>query len=376
MSIKTLAARMEYLGGNQIGRINQQKLRSLRWALKNSYNSRMIKTPLHAAWPCLINTNNLKADYDKEYISVEFDSGLEAGDTFECLDDGTHWMVYLPVITETAYLQSEIIRCRYTLEVNEKEYWIYFQGPTETDLRWFQKNQINVNELNLSGTIYIKNDENTKNYFKRFTRVKLDGHEWEVQVTDSITVPGIIELEVQEYYDNTIEELPKIRQHSEIEIDPKPTIIGETLVKPGTIVGYMIDAEYYSPDNEWSVTDNPRVRIESIKDNGRICEVRIYAGTVKPFTLQYGDQLLKVNVDWEKPIIQGPQVVYPYDTHTYWLKNKKGEFSINSNLAKIIEFNEDSCRVEIVTGKKGKFVLDCLLEDGTTTSLEIDIKSL
>lgn len=376
MSIKTLAARMEYLGGNQIGRINQQKLRSLRWALKNSYNSRMIKTPLHAAWPCLINTNNLKADYDKEYISVEFDSGLEAGDTFECLDDGTHWMVYLPVITETAYLQSEIIRCRYTLEVNEKEYWIYFQGPTETDLRWFQKNQINVNELNLSGTIYIKNDENTKKYFKRFTRVKLDGHEWEVQVTDSITVPGIIELEVQEYYDNTIEELPKIRQHSEVEIDPKPTIIGETLVKPDTIVGYMIDAKYYSPDNEWSVTDNPRVRIESIKDNGRICEVRIYAGTVKPFTLQYGDQLLKVNVDWEKPIIQGPQVVYPYDTHTYWLKNKKGEFSINSNLAKIIEFNEDSCKVEIVTGKKGKFVLDCLLEDGTTASLEIDIKSL
>lgn len=376
MSIKTLAARMEYLGGNQIGRINQQKLRSLRWALKNSYNSRMIKTPLHAAWPCLINTNNLKADYDKEYISVEFDSGLEAGDTFECLDDGTHWMVYLPVITETAYLQSEIIRCRYTLEVNEKEYWIYFQGPTETDLRWFQKNQINVNELNLSGTIYIKNDENTKKYFKRFTRVKLDGHEWEVQVTDSITVPGIIELEVQEYYDNTIEELPKIRQNSEVEIDPKPTIIGETLVKPDTIVGYMIDAEYYSPDNEWSVTDNPRVRIESIKDNGRICEVRIYAGTVKPFTLQYGDQLLKVNIDWKKPIIQGPQVVYPYDTHTYWLKNKKGEFSINSNLAKIIEFNEDSCKVEIVTGKKGKFVLDCLLEDGTTTSLEIDIKSL
>ena len=376
MSIKTLAARMEYLGGNQIGRINQQKLRSLRWALKNSYNSRMIKTPLHAAWPCLINTNNLKADYDKEYISVEFDSGLEAGDTFECLDDGTHWMVYLPVITETAYLQSEIIRCRYTLEVNEKEYWIYFQGPTETDLRWFQKNQINVNELNLSGTIYIKNDENTKNYFKRFTRVKLDGHEWEVQVTDSITVPGIIELEVQEYYDNTIEELPKIRQNSEVEIDPKPTIIGETLVKPDTIVGYMIDAEYYSPDDEWSVIDNPRVRIESIKDNGRICEVRIYAGTVKPFTLQYGDQLLKVNVDWEKPIIQGPQVVYPYDTHTYWLKKKKGEFSINSNLAKIIEFNEDSCKVEIITGKKGKFVLDCLLEDGTTTSLEIDIKSL
>ena len=34
--------------------------------------------------------NNLKSDYDKKYVSVEFDAGLEAGDVFKCLDDGTH----------------------------------------------------------------------------------------------------------------------------------------------------------------------------------------------------------------------------------------------------------------------------------------------
>ena len=112
MSMQTLAARIEALGGTQMGRINQQKLKSLQWALKNDYNSRMIKTPLHAAWPCLINSNNRKSDYDKEYISVEFESGLEPGDTFEVLDDGTHWMVYLQVFTETAYLRAEIIQCR------------------------------------------------------------------------------------------------------------------------------------------------------------------------------------------------------------------------------------------------------------------------
>ena len=149
---------------------------------------------------------NSKSDYDKEYISVEYAAGLEAGDTFECLDDGSHWMIYLPIITETAYLRSEIIRCRYTLNVDGEKYWVYFQGPTETDLRWFIKNQINVNELNLSGTIYIKNDEKTKKFFKRFTHLKLDGHVWEVQVTDAISVPGILELEIQEYYDNSIAE--------------------------------------------------------------------------------------------------------------------------------------------------------------------------
>lgn len=378
MSMKTLAARIEALGGTQIGRINQQKLKSLQWALKNDYNARVIKTPLHAAWPCLINKNNRKSDYDKEYISVEFDSGLEPGDTFEVLDDGSHWMVYLQVFTETAYLRAEIIECRYTYEVNGKEYWIYFQGPTETDLRWFQKNQINVNELNLSGTIYIKNDENTKEHFKRFTRMKLDGHEWEVQVTDSITVPGIIELEVQEYYDNTIEELPKILKTPDISIDPEPTIIGQTLVKPDSIVGYMIDPLYYNPDYEWEVKDNPRVRIENIKDDGRICEIRVYAGTVKPFTLQYGDQSLVVNIDWAKPIIQGPQIVYPYDVHKYWLKHGTGSFAIEtvSDVAKIIDSGDDWCEVEITTGRKGKFTLFCLLEDNQETSLEIEIESL
>ena len=379
MSIKTLAARLQYLGGDQLARINKQKLRSLQWALKNDYNSRMAKTDL-GAWPCLVvnNTAGLKSDYDKKYISIEFDSGLEAGDTFEILDDGTHWMIYLPILTETAYLRAEIVRCRYTYEVNGKEYWIYFQGPTETDLRWFQKNQINVNELNLSGTIYIKNDENTKKHFKRFTRMKLDGHEWEVQVTDSITVPGIIELEVQEYYDNTIEELPKIRQNPDIAIDPAPTIIGETVVKPDSIVGYMIDPLYYKPDNEWKVLDNPRVEVYSVKEDGRICEIKIHAGTVKPFTLQYGDQELKVTVDWAKPIIQGPQTVYPYDVHKYWLKHGTGSFAIEtmSDVAKIIDSGDDWCEVEIITGRKGRFTLSCLLENNEETTLEVEIKSL
>ena len=65
MSFKTLAARLTYQGGDALGRINKQKLNSLRYALKNDYNSCLIKTPKRAAWPALINTNNLKPDYDK-----------------------------------------------------------------------------------------------------------------------------------------------------------------------------------------------------------------------------------------------------------------------------------------------------------------------
>jgi hypothetical protein len=49
MSLKTLSARLQYDGGNALGRINKQKLRSLQAALKNDYQSRLIKTPLHSA---------------------------------------------------------------------------------------------------------------------------------------------------------------------------------------------------------------------------------------------------------------------------------------------------------------------------------------
>lgn len=376
MSIKTLAARTQYLGGNQLDRINKQKLRSFQAALKNNYQTRYIKTNSHAAWPCLINKNSLKSDYDKEYISVEYAAGLEAGDTFECLDDGSHWMIYLPIITETAYLRSEIIRCRYTLNVDGEKYWVYFQGPTETDLRWFIKNQINVNELNLSGTIYIKNDEKTKKFFKRFTHLKLDGHVWEVQVTDAISVPGILELEIQEYYDNSIAELPEIKLDQET---PLNVIKGQTVVKQDSIIGYMIDNAAYDPNIEWEVRDNPRVKIEEILDNGRICKVKIFAGAVKTFRIYYGEQFLEVTIDWQKPIIQGPQEVYPYDTHTYFIKKlpegEKVEFSIDNNNAQIINTEKDSCQVEIISSKKGKFTLFAKYAD-IETSLPVTIKSL
>lgn len=378
MSIQTLGARLQWLGGDNMGRINQSKYMSFQAALKNDYNKRMIKFN-NQSWPCLINSmsGGLKADYDKKYISVDFKSGLKAGETFELLDSGTHWMVYLPVITETAYLRSEIIRCDYTLNVNGQEYWIFFRGPVETDLRWFIKNSININELNLSGRIYIKNDENTRDFFHRFTHIKLAGHTWEVQVTDSITVPGILELEIQEYYDNSIAELPSILKD---ETTPINVISGATTVKQDTIIGYAISNEAYDPKIHWEVKNNPRVKIFEEYENGRMCKVKVYAGAVKTFDICYGDFFQTVIVEWQKPLIQGPQEVYPYDIHTYWIKNlpegEKATFSIDDeSMAKIVDSNNDSCKVEIISGKKGKFVIHA--EYGNVeTDLPVKIKSL
>ena len=121
MSFKTMASRIQYLGGDQIGRINKNKLESFKWALRNDYNSRKIKVH-NSVWNCLINTQSggLKSDYDKKVISVDFASGLQAGDTFELLEDGSHWMIYLPIITETAYLRSELLNVVISLKLMDK----------------------------------------------------------------------------------------------------------------------------------------------------------------------------------------------------------------------------------------------------------------
>lgn len=370
MSIKTLAARLQYQGGDQLGRINQQKLNSLRAALKNSYQTHMIKTFLHAAWPALINNNpaGVKADYDKKYISVEYDAQLESGDVFEDLTDNTHWMIYLPVLTETAYLRAEIVRCRYTLTIDDTTYWIYFQGPTETDLRWFQKKGINVNELNLSGTIYIKLNKQTRDFFERFTHIKVDGHIWEVQVTDSISVPGVLELEVQEYYDNPIAELPEIVNETSSEL----AIIGETVVKQDTTVGYTIPKEAVKKNVEWQVSGNDRVRLKEIHADGRICEVRIYQGAIGTYTVSYGDMSLDVTIDWEQPYIKGNTIVSPYEFYTY---RGLGTYSLDTNLAQIVSQDGKTCKVEILTGRTGKFTLYCDTPEGNKEELQIEIKS-
>lgn len=368
MSLKTLAARLEYQGGSALGRINQQKLNSLRAALKNDYNSRLIKTPYCDAWPALINLNNLKPDYDKKILSVEYDAGLEAGDVFEILDDCTHWMVYLPILTETAYLRSEIIRCRYTITIDDTEYWIYFQGPTETDIRWFQKRGININELNLSGTIFIKLNKQTREFFERFTHIKVDGHIWEVQVTDSISVPGILEIEVQEYYDNPIAELPEIKKTDDIE----SVITGKTLVPQDTTVGYFIPKSYLQNSLSWSVTGNPRVEIVDIMNDGNMCKVRIHDGAIGTYTVNYGEYSLEVTIDWQREYIDGPDTVAPYGIYIY---KAEGTFSVDSSLVRINSQDGTKCELEVLTGRKGSFTLTCITEDNETYTLPITIGS-
>lgn len=62
-----------------------------------------------------------------------------------------------------------------------------------------------------------------------------------MQVVDKTTVPGIIELEIQEYYNNTAAELPDV-----IAKNNEHQIIGQTVVPQDSNIGYMIDESLYN----------------------------------------------------------------------------------------------------------------------------------
>lgn len=378
MSVKTLAARIQYLGGDQLSRINKQKRQSLHYALKNDYNSRMIKTPTHMAIPAIIKENHTEREYDKKNLSVDFDAGLKPGDTIEVIEDGTRWLIYLRYLTETAYLRTQIIRCRYNMEIDGQTYWFYFQGPLENDISWYLKKGINVNELNYKGTIFIKRDEHTLNFFKRFTKFRIEGHRWETQVVDRITVDGVLEVMVREYFDDLYEDLPEIHTVPCCE----DVILGLDEVRQDTEVSYAVRKDYINPDFHWYVKGNPRVKVIKQTEMGDACTVKVYDGAIRTFDIIYGDEkhtgfFQKVHINIDEPIIIGPDYLYPYDTAVYKAE-QPGTFSIpNETKAKITDQDGTSCKVEVLMSRKGSFDITFRPDDDSAViSRKIEVKSL
>ena len=222
-------------------------------------------------------------------------------------------------------------------------------------MSWYQKDNIAYNKPNLSGTIYITKDETTEDYFSRFQKIKLDGHNWEIQVVDRISVPGIIELEIQETFDNYIAELPKIQK-----VDYFTQIVGETLVRQDTIQGYKIDAELYNPDYKWVVEGNKRVELLEELDGGRCCTVKVHPGAIRTYRVKYTNGVtgyyLDAKIDIEKQLINGDAEVHPYDIKKYSCK-EDGVFWLDTKYAKITEQTSKTCTVEILRGKSGEFTL-------------------
>ena len=283
--LENLKSRLKYQGGNQEGRLIKDKQKSLNKALLYSYQAETAVLSDGREFRCLINPDKLKNDYDDKIISIPFrdiclnsdrkgktsdgleDINMKAGDVFKWKETETYWLVYLQRLEENAYFRAEIRKCRYEIEIEDKKYKVYLCGPAENSIVWHTKKNsagsgISWNDLNYDLTMYITKDDITENFFHRFTKIKINEKQYEVQAVDSISVDGIIEVALKEDYTNSIkDEVEKIEEEKNNQIENEDTdleqssisIIGPTNVYPYDEVHYTIDGSY---GGEWSISNN------------------------------------------------------------------------------------------------------------------------
>lgn len=297
--LENLEARLNYRGGAAAqDRMIKDKLKTLRKALLYSYQAETAVLPDGREFRCLINNNKLSTDYDEKIISIPFEdiclnskrigktsegivsTNIAAGQVFKWKRTNTFWIIYLQHLEENAYFRGNIRECNGEAEIGDKKYKVYLRGPAETELQWNQKSNISWNDINYSLVVYITKNEETEQFFHRFTKVKIDGKMWEVAVVNPYYGSGIIKVCLNEYYNNEMEEKQQKDNIPEIDIS-KPYIRGDLKVHPYDIVTYNIEG---MDDGQWSI-DNKKAKILNVDGSSVIVE--ILTGKSGEFNLIY-----------------------------------------------------------------------------------------
>ena len=298
-----MANRLEVRGGYpQQERMVRDKRKALDHATKYSYQAARIRkvqdknevtsckdtSPLVRA---LINPNKLKMDYDEKIVSVGFEHGFKSGDIFEWARTNSYWIIILQDIDEIAYFRGEIRRCSYEIkwideEGNECSTFCAVRGPVETKIDDYDRHNILFNDPNYSLDIYMPKNEYTMNRFKRYDKFYLSNAEdpdskicWRVEATDSISTPGILEIQATEYFSNNTQddvENGLVGVLIEKPVDPNPStekkvifITGDTFIKPSKEYIYSLGI----PSNlQWQVDKKYPVKLEPfVNEKGHSC---------------------------------------------------------------------------------------------------------
>ena len=275
------------------------KYKSFQAALKNSYQAEWITLDKglenERRWRCLINPSRLTENFDKKVLSIDFESGVQEGTVFWWDRTEKFWMINLQQHTEEAYFRGTITRADYELDVDGKHYWAIARGPVETTTDWELKHQIAWNNLNYSLVLQVAKDSNTVNYFTRHKVVKVkltypdvdtgeeieEYHNWKVVATDKYSSDFLIEVYLDEWNDNEMEDQM---------IDPtpeEPDLAQPHIEGPRTVNGFDTDISYSIvgiTGGKWLV-DCKVVKISSSTETQ--CVLEILTGKSHTFKLKY-----------------------------------------------------------------------------------------
>lgn len=301
-ALENMKTRLDYNGGiAQIARMNADKLRSLKRAMTASYQAATAILADGREFKCLINPDKIKNTYDNKILSIPFEDvclnaskkgttsqgivpiNLKAGDVFTWKENGSQWLVYLQRLEETAYFRSEIRKCNKTIEINGNKYPVYVRGPEQLTIDWQKGNLEMFNKENYTLLMYITKNEETLDYFHRFTKIEIDGLPWEVQVVDSIATEGIIEVSLKETYKNTIEK--EIKEEEKIVIPEKKNIYIKGFNKTLPYEEYLYEIIGTKDEGIWEISNN-KAKIIGEKNQLQV-KIGITTGRSGSFVLKY-----------------------------------------------------------------------------------------
>lgn len=303
-ALENMKTRLNYVGGTaQIARMNADKLKSLKKAMTASYQAATAILADGRQFKCLINPDKIKNTYDNKILSIPFEDiclnapkkgktsegivpiNLKAGDVFTWKENGSQWLVYLQRLEETAYFRSEIRKCNKIIEINGKKYYVYVRGPEQLTIDWQKGNLEMFNKENYTLLMYITKNEETLDYFHRFTRIEIDGLPWEVQAVDAIATEGIIEVSLKETYRNSIEkEIEKDKE--EVQPEKKDIYIeGPNTVYPYEEYEYKIIS---TDGGTWEISTN-KAKIIGEKTQTTV-KIEITSGRSGNFILKYNKE--------------------------------------------------------------------------------------
>lgn len=316
-SIESGAKRLAVNGGFlQQERMIKDKRRSLNRALFSSYQGADIRNVLEDedSHPirALINPDKLKQDYDDKILSVGYEYGFQPGDVFEWLGTKTHWLIYLQDLTELAYFRGDIRKCSYEIcwddDTGRHSTYAAVRGPVETVINSVQKHDISIDTPNYSLNILMPLNEYTQKYFQRYAKFYLQGDSakvcWRVEATDWISMPGVLEINAQEYYSNEIED--------DIEngiagglviknVEPTPEeaaledISGDIFIKPRLEYTYICRRN--KAVGEWTLDKKYPIKMTVDADNPKKVKIVWDSNYSGQFVLSFGDYSKTVVVE-------------------------------------------------------------------------------
>lgn len=288
-------SRLRFRGGNQQERMIKDKRETLDRVVLYSYQGATVrKLDTTDSVPALINPNQLKQDYDDKIISVGYEYNFKPGDVFEWERTGTKWLIYLQDLTELAYFKGDIRKCNYEIKWkdskgNIKSTFAAIIGPKETKIDSTRTNGISLDSPNHSLNLLLPMNDDTLNQFKRYSEFYLQNICWRVEATDTISMPGVLEINAVEYYKNeTADDIEKgIVDGLIVEEIPEPAsgeIEGEIFIKPKRTYTYKYTG---SLDSSW--TYDAKLPLE-VKVNGKEITLKWTKTYTGQFVLKYADE--------------------------------------------------------------------------------------